>query len=153
MTFVDAEYLDLAIAQSEKAEPSMSAFSVGCVIVSADGKIIASGYSRELESSWHAEEVALFRARDFKLSEGATLYSSMEPCSVRRSMRESCCEKIIKAGILRVVFALREPPIFVEGRGAAMLLEAGITVVEISKGGGRVESINRHLFAKSDNES
>lgn len=43
------------------------------------------------------------------------------------------------------MFALREPPIFVEGRGVETLVAAGITVEEIPELGVLVESINRHL--------
>ena len=62
---------------------------------------------------------------------GTTLYSSLEPCSARASRPRTCTELILAAGIGRVVFAWREPAIFVEGRGAELLHAAGVEVVEL----------------------
>ena len=55
----------------------------------------------------------------------------MEPCSTRASRPRSCTQLILAAGITRVVFAWREPSIFVDGRGAELLAAAGVEVVEV----------------------
>ena len=52
---------------------------------------------------------------------GSTIYSSLEPCSARASRPRTCTDLILAAHIGRVVFAWREPSIFVEGRGAELL--------------------------------
>jgi pyrimidine deaminase RibD-like protein len=124
----DSDFLEQAIALAALAPPSDTAFAVGCVIVDA-GVVIATGYSRELGPHWHAEEVAFSKAAGISLK-SATLYSSLEPCSTRKSRPVSCTQLIIEAGIPRVVFALREPPTFVDCCGAELLAAAGIEVVE-----------------------
>ena len=140
----DSDFLDQAIVLSEAAPPSATAFAVGCVIVDPGGNVLATGYSRELGEHWHAEEVALAKAAGVSLTD-ATLYSSLEPCSVRKSRPLSCTQLILDAGIPRVVFAMREPPTFVDCCGAELLAAAGVEVVELPDYAARVRAVNRDL--------
>jgi diaminohydroxyphosphoribosylaminopyrimidine deaminase / 5-amino-6-(5-phosphoribosylamino)uracil reductase len=166
----DIRWLREAIELSRRCPPSASAFSVGAVLVSAAGRAIATGYSRERDPKDHAEEVALDRAllalglsgptplqghtaeqapRDRSsdpLLTGATLYSSLEPCVARASRPRSCAELITEAGIGRVVIAWLEPPLFVAGGGGGVLRAAGVDVVEIPWLAELARSVNAHLF-------
>ena len=56
-------------------------FAVGAIVVAADGTALATGYSREISPHNHAEEAALAKLApgDPRL-DGATLFSSLEPC-------------------------------------------------------------------------
>jgi len=127
----DLEFLTQAVDLAFNCPPTDKAFAVGCVIASADGTIISTGYSREWGESWHAEEVAIEKAlREKKPLKGSTLYSSLEPCSVRLSGKTPCCRHIIGHGIVRVVFCLPEPSVFVDGAGMETLEKAGISVVQ-----------------------
>jgi diaminohydroxyphosphoribosylaminopyrimidine deaminase/5-amino-6-(5-phosphoribosylamino)uracil reductase len=76
----------------------------------------------------------------------ATIYTSLEPCSTRKSRLRACTELILDAGIRRVVFALREPPTFVNGIGIELLQGAGIEVLEIGDLADAVGQINRHVI-------
>jgi pyrimidine deaminase RibD-like protein len=140
----DSDFLEQAIALAALAPPSDTAFAVGCVIVDPGGNVLATGYSRELGEHWHAEEVALAKAAGVSLTD-ATLYSSLEPCSVRKSRPLSCTQLILDAGIPRVVFAMREPPTFVDCCGAELLAAAGVEVVELPDYAARVRAVNRDL--------
>ena len=142
----DLRWLREAIEMSRRCPPSASAFSVGAVLVSAAGRVIATGYSRERDPKDHAEEVALARAAGDPLLAGATLYSSLEPCLARASRPRSCTELIIDAGIGRVVIAWLEPPLFVAGGGGAALRRAAVTVAEIPWLAELARSVNAHLF-------
>jgi 5-amino-6-(5-phosphoribosylamino)uracil reductase len=128
----DARFLRAAIELSRQCPPSDTAFAVGAIIVSAGGDIMSTGFSRQQEPQDHAEEVALrhLDPADPRLAT-ATLYSSLVPCGDRASRPVTCVQHILAAGIPRVVFAWREPPIFTEGRGAEQLRAAGLTVVEV----------------------
>jgi pyrimidine deaminase RibD-like protein len=130
----DRRWLALAVDLAGQCPPSDAAFSVGTVIVDAGGHELSRGYSREDDPVVHAEESALAKldAADPRLP-GATLYSSLEPCSRRSSRPRTCVQLIVAARISRVVFAWREPSVFVEGRGAEELRAAGVTVVEVPK--------------------
>lgn len=127
----------------------MTAFSVGAVLVDADDTELATGFSRETDPHVHAEESALTKINraDPRLP-GATMYSSLEPCSKRKSRPIPCARLIIDAGIRRVVFAWREPAIFVDGDGRGMLAAAGVEVIELTDLTESARMINEHLLAK-----
>lgn len=147
----DVRLLREAVTLSRSAPPSPDAFSVGAMIVGADGVVLATGYSRENGAHAHAEQVALEKAAMLGLDlRGATLYTSLEPCSVRRSGSTGCAVRIVASGIARVVFALREPPIFVEGNGAELLAQAGVEVIELDAEAPAVAKINAHLLRGSE---
>ena len=142
----DLRWLREAIELSRRCPPSETAFSVGAVLVSDAGQVIATGYSRELDPKDHAEEVALARAADDPRLAGSTLYSSLEPCLSRASRPRSCAELIVAAGIPRVVVAWLEPPLFTAGGGGAWLRSAGVTVDEIPWLAELARSANAHLL-------
>ena len=142
----DLRWLREAIELSRRCPPSETAFSVGAVLVSDAGDVIATGYSRELDPKDHAEEVALARAGDDPRLARSTLYSSLEPCLSRASRPRSCAELIVAAGIPRVVIAWLEPPLFTAGGGGARLRSAGVTVDEIPWLAELARSANAHLL-------
>jgi diaminohydroxyphosphoribosylaminopyrimidine deaminase/5-amino-6-(5-phosphoribosylamino)uracil reductase len=143
----DRQWLQRAIDLSGSCPPSTTAFSVGAIIVSAEGSILSTGYSRETGPHDHAEEVALAKvpANDARLA-NATIYTSLEPCSKRASRPRTCTELIIAAGLPRVVLAWREPAIFVDCEGAELLHAAGLEVVEFPDLAEGVRQINAHLL-------
>jgi diaminohydroxyphosphoribosylaminopyrimidine deaminase/5-amino-6-(5-phosphoribosylamino)uracil reductase len=144
---MDREWLLKAIELSRRCAPAPRAFSVGAVLVDAQGLEIAGAYSRELGDTLHAEEIALTKAIDSgREPRGATLYTSLEPCSVRLSGSVSCTQRILDAGIARVVFALDEPPIFVVCQGARILAQHGLQVTHLEEYGELVRAINGHLL-------
>jgi riboflavin-specific deaminase-like protein len=140
----DGRWLREAIELSRRCPPSARAYSVGAVIVDAAGDVVATGYSREQDARDHAEEVALRKAP--RRLDGATLYSSLEPCSTRASRPRTCTELILAAGIHRVVFAWREPALFADCQGAEKLAAAGVTVVEMPELADHVRAVNTHLL-------
>ena len=144
----DRRWLSLAIELSKQCPPSRFAFSVGAVIVDELGAEISRGFSRE-KPLFHAEESALSKLEPAGESlTGATLYSSLEPCTRRVSRPRACAELIIAAGIRRVVIAWREPPVFVrDARGVETLGAAGVTVVEFSDLAERAAAVNAHILA------
>lgn len=107
---------------------------VGACIVTDDGVVVGDGTHEragEPHAEVHAIDVAGPRAR------GATLYSTLEPCShVGRT--GPCTDRIIAAGIRRVVAAMEDPFPLVSGRGFAILRDHGIAV---SVGVGREEAV------------
>jgi diaminohydroxyphosphoribosylaminopyrimidine deaminase / 5-amino-6-(5-phosphoribosylamino)uracil reductase len=151
----DRYWLSVAIDLSRRCIPSASAFSVGAVIVGADGTRLSDGYSRELAPGDHAEEVALAKI-GAPWSAGstavtgladATLYSSLEPCAARTSRPTPCADLIIASGVGRVVVAWHEPPIFVPGGGAERLRAAGIVVTTLPELAAAARTVNAHLLA------
>lgn len=141
----DLEWLAAAVELSRQSPFAAGAYAVGAVVVAADGSVLSTGYSRDTDVRVHAEESALARLSGTDLS-GATVYSSLEPCSARTSRPRSCTELILAAGLRRVVFALREPPLLADCDGAELLRAAGVEVVEVPELAGRVRAVNAHLL-------
>jgi diaminohydroxyphosphoribosylaminopyrimidine deaminase/5-amino-6-(5-phosphoribosylamino)uracil reductase len=99
---------------------------VGAVVVSPEGVVVGSGY-HEAAGGPHAEVVALQVAGE--RARGATLYCTLEPCChVGRT--GPCTQRIVSAGITRVVASLKDPNPLVAGGGFAELRAAGVDVTE-----------------------
>jgi diaminohydroxyphosphoribosylaminopyrimidine deaminase / 5-amino-6-(5-phosphoribosylamino)uracil reductase len=147
LTGADLHWLGQAIGLSRRCPPSASAYCVGAVLVSGDGTVLATGYSREYDPHDHAEEAALAGVdlTDPRLP-SATLYSSLEPCRVRASRPVPCAELIIGAGLRRVVIAWLEPPVLAPGGGARLLRDAGVIVLEVPELAGEARAVNAAVF-------
>jgi riboflavin-specific deaminase-like protein len=146
----DIRWLREAIELSRRCPPSQTAYSVGAAIVAADGTLLATGFSREADPHDHAEEVALAKVPpgDPRLPT-ATLYSSLEPCGVRASRPFPCSQLIIAAGLRRVAYAWREPPLLAAGGGGRQLRAAGVTVVEVPELAPEARQPNAHLISSA----
>ncbi|MER5809893.1 dCMP deaminase [Streptomyces sp. NPDC002033] len=145
-TDADYEWMKTAIELSHSCPPAEGAFSVGAIVLNASGEEVARGYSREGgDLHVHAEEAALAKVSSAQLR-GGTIYTSLEPCSQRRSRPLSCTQHILRSGLSRVVVAWREPSYFVDDcQGVEMLTAAGITVVEIPELAQAARAANGHL--------
>jgi diaminohydroxyphosphoribosylaminopyrimidine deaminase/5-amino-6-(5-phosphoribosylamino)uracil reductase len=73
-------------------------------------------------------------------SRGASLYCTLEPCS-HTGRSPPCVERIVRAGIRRVVVAVEDVNPRVAGRGLAFLREHGVTV---ALGAGRAQALRQH---------
>ena len=96
--------LDLARTAAEAGEAP-----IGCVIVDAEGQVIASGANAPIgahDPTAHAEILALRKAAEalgnYRLKPDLTLYVTLEPCAM-------CAAAMVHARIGRVVFAATAP--------------------------------------------
>ncbi|MFJ8825002.1 dihydrofolate reductase family protein [Streptomyces sp. NPDC102467] len=147
-TAADRHWLRTACELAADCPPSETAFSVGAVIVAADGSELARGHSREAgDPVVHAEEAALGKlAPDDPRLAAATVYSSLEPCARRASRPKPCARLLVDAGVRRVVTAWREPDTFVPGAdGIGVLAGAGVVVAEVPELTEAAMRPNRHL--------
>jgi 5-amino-6-(5-phosphoribosylamino)uracil reductase len=144
----DRRWLEVACELAAQCPPSETAFSVGAVIVAADGTELARGYSREgSDPVVHAEEAALAKLPADPRLAGATVYSSLEPCARRASRPAPCSRLILDAGVRRVVTAWREPDTFVPSAdGNAVLAAAGADVVLLPEYEELAKAPNAHLL-------
>lgn len=131
------KYMELALEQAAKCEPTTTAFSVGAVLVNGT-KVISTGYSRELPGNTHAEQCAL--AKYFsstglnELPEDTIIYTTMEPCSFRLSGNDPCVQRIIKMNkkIKTVFVGVLEPDTFVKNNSSRSILQKhGIDYIKI----------------------
>ena len=112
--------LDLAARGAGVVSPNPM---VGATVV-ADDRVIGEGFHRG-PGTPHAEVLALEQAG--AAARGATLYTTLEPCS-HFGRTPPCVPRIIDARIARVVTALGDPNPLVNGQGFTALREAGIEV-------------------------
>lgn len=151
----DQQMMQLALKEARKCTPRAGAFCVGCVIIAENDFqpdqpiVLAKSHSRELEGNTHAEANALekIKAQDNKelreflsrtsggvvssveqMLRTATVYTTMEPCSVRTSGLAPCADALIAAQIKRCVIGVGEPDDFVNCEGAQKLNDAGVDV-------------------------
>lgn len=103
--------------------------SVGCVILDARGHLVGEGVTGQ-GGRPHAEEVALEDAGP--RAQGGTAYVTLEPCRERSSGAASCSNKLVNAGIARVVVAIKDPHPTARD-GIRILKDAGVRV-EIGRG-------------------
>ena len=116
---------------------------VGAVLV-YDGKIIGEGNHREY-GALHAEANAINQVVDKLLLKACTLYVNLEPCC-HFGKQTPCTERIIEAGIPRVVIGTSDPFPSVNGKGISLLRNAGIEVITgVSEEESR--ELNRFFFA------
>ena len=139
----DAKFMAEAIEVAEKARFWSSPNPWVGVVVVAKGQVVGKGFTgpfnatdvaenstqpeEGFESSVgvHAEIAALAQAGKF--ANGATLYTTLEPCN-HHGRTSPCTDAIIQAGIKRVVVALVDPDKRVSGSGVESLRSAGIEV-------------------------
>ncbi len=120
----DKKFLQLALGLAEKGRGRTSPNPlVGAVVVKNSG-IVGQGYHKKAGSA-HAEVLALTAAG--RKAANATLYVNLEPCC-HYGRTHPCTGEIIKAGIKRVVFCIKDPNPLVAGKGAIQLRKAGISV-------------------------
>jgi diaminohydroxyphosphoribosylaminopyrimidine deaminase/5-amino-6-(5-phosphoribosylamino)uracil reductase len=111
---------------------------VGACVVTDEGVVVGQG-AHERAGEPHAEVHALNAAGE--RARGATLYCTLEPC-VHTGRTGPCTERIISAGIRRVVAAIEDPDPRVSGRGIATLRDRGL---QVDVGPGRERAIEINL--------
>jgi diaminohydroxyphosphoribosylaminopyrimidine deaminase/5-amino-6-(5-phosphoribosylamino)uracil reductase len=115
-----ARALSLADAAAGRGYPKPT---VGAVVV-RDGEVVGEGVTEA--GGRHGEAVALDAAGP--LARGATLFATMEPCA-HWGTQPPCTERIVEAGVARVVAGCRDPN--PEAAGGLERLEAAGVEVEL----------------------
>ncbi|MBW7990827.1 MAG: hypothetical protein FVQ84_12540 [Planctomycetes bacterium] len=126
---IETKYLEEAIklASKSKAEDGRVHPKVGAVIIKTS-KIVAEAYRGEIRNGEHAEYTALERKSVDKNLRGATLITTLEPCTTRHHPKIPCAEHIIKRGIKKVVIGILDPNPDIRGKGYFILIENGVGV-------------------------
>jgi pyrimidine deaminase RibD-like protein len=123
----DRAFIDLALAEAARcvAESGHISPKVGAVAVQ-DGHVLATAFRGEHSPGEHAEYGLLERHLSSTRVAGATVYTTIEPCSVRAHPKLSCAQRLIERGIRRVVVGLLDPDPRVRGRGLLTLRQGGV---------------------------
>lgn len=120
----DSDFMSAAIALAAKGRGYTSPNPMVGAVVVKDGNVIGSGWHHG-PGLPHAEVEAISDAGD--AARGSELYVTLEPCN-HFGRTPPCTQRIIDAGIRRVVVATEDPNPFVKGGGIDALRARGIQV-------------------------
>ena len=98
---------------------------VGAIVVNKNGKVVGKGFHKKYGEA-HAEINALNEAGE--KAKGGTLYINLEPCC-HFGKTPPCIDRVINAGIKKIVIGMEDPNPKVSGNGIKKALNAGIEVV------------------------
>ncbi len=119
-------FIKRTLALASKAKGMTSPNPVVGALLVKKGRVIAEDYHRKAGSP-HAEALVIQGAGDEARS--STLYVSLEPCCHTDKRTPPCTQAIIRAGIRKVVVAMKDPNPRVSGKGIKELEDAGIEVI------------------------
>jgi len=149
----DRQFMQLAIteAKKSKAEDDRTHPKVGAVVVKED-KVLASSHRGETGSGNHAEFGALEKKLEQEVVSGATLYTTLEPCTSRQHPKVGCAQRLVERGVRRVVIGMLDPNPSICGKGIGILRSAKI-VTELFPSDlmDIVEELNREFMRKYRN--
>jgi pyrimidine deaminase RibD-like protein len=122
----DRKFAQLAIEEARKSAPEDSRIhpKVGVVVVK-DGRILATAHRGEIPQC-HAEFIALEKRLTDVALLGATVYTTLEPCTSRNHPKVPCATRLAERKVSRVVIGMLDPDDRISGRGQRTLRKAGI---------------------------
>lgn len=135
---IDTSVMERAIDIAKKcaSEDERIHPKVGAIIIK-DDEIICDAYRGEIRDGEHAEYTALERKCVNKSVRGATLVTTLEPCTTRKHSKRSgngkgpkqpCVKHIIDRGIEKVVIGMLDPNPKICGKSFFILKEKGVSV-------------------------
>jgi pyrimidine deaminase RibD-like protein len=127
MPLTDKAFMKMAIDEARKCkrEDKRMHPMVGAVVVK-DGKVLAKGYRGELSPGEHAEFTVLEKKLQNEILAGATVYTTLEPCTTRNHPKVPCAERLIERKVEKVVIGMLDPDPRITGKGQRRLREANI---------------------------
>jgi pyrimidine deaminase RibD-like protein len=125
----ERNFMELAINEARKSvgEDGRAHPKVGAVVVK-DGIVLASAHRGELGMGDHAEYTALERKLPDESIAGATIYTTLEPCTTRKPPKIPCAERLIQRKVKRVVIGMLDPNPAIRGNGMLSLRKHNIEV-------------------------
>ena len=123
----DKVFARMAIDEARKSVPENDGRPhpwVGAVVVK-DGKVLGTAHRGEVPGN-HAEFVALERNLPNVAVAGATVYTTLEPCTTRTPPKIPCVDRLIERRVTRVVIGILDPDDRIRGKGQRKLSNAGI---------------------------
>jgi pyrimidine deaminase RibD-like protein len=112
----------LSRQESKTPKPRVAA------LLAKDGKELGNAFRGETAPGDHAEYVLLESKLGYEEVAGGTLYTTLEPCTVRGPGKIPCAERISARKLRRVVVGMLDPNQDICGKGIRQLRSKGIDV-------------------------
>lgn len=109
----------LSISEDQSIRPK-----VGAVVVK-DGRVVSKAHRGE-NPRRHAEYIALEDKLPGDLIAGATVYTTLEPCTTRNHPKIPCAQRLVDRKVARVVIGMLDPNPEIRGMGVQTLTDHGI---------------------------
>jgi diaminohydroxyphosphoribosylaminopyrimidine deaminase/5-amino-6-(5-phosphoribosylamino)uracil reductase len=121
----DEQYIKRTLRLAVRAQGMTSPNPMVGAVLIKNGKILSEDFHRKAGTP-HAEALVIAKAGEKTI--GSTLYINLEPCCHTEKRTPPCTKTIIRAGIKKVIIAMKDPNPQVSGMGIAELQRAGIEV-------------------------
>lgn len=125
-TTTDRRFALMAIEEARKSAPEDERPhpKVGAVVVK-NGSVLSAAHRGET-AHCHAEYIALEKKLPDDAVAGATVYTTLEPCTTRNHPKIPCAERLIERKVKCVVMGMLDTNPDIRGRGWQLLRDAGV---------------------------
>jgi pyrimidine deaminase RibD-like protein len=125
---LDRECMLKAVSEARKCRSEGGIKPKVGAVVSRDGRFLESAFRGELGVGDHAEYTLLEKKCPLEVLAGATVFTTLEPCTTRNHPKIPCVERLVSRKVRRVVIGMLDPDERIRGRGVLALRKANIHV-------------------------